>query len=127
MASEIIQKEGKLENGWTVWSVEGSIDIATADTAYAKGDEILERTKEPVQISRIIFEKGAPIRESIITTIFAGVRNCMIAYGNATTDWEGCLRRIPALKALTENDRQTALVAEDERIISENKKAKEDS
>lgn len=88
----------------------------------AKIDEILERTKEPVQISRIVFEKGAPIREGIITTIFAGVRNCMIAYGNETKDWDGCLKRIPALRALAENDRQRTVVAEDEKIIAGNKK-----
>ena len=92
----------------------------------AKVDEILERTKEPVQISRIIFDKGEPIRESVITTIFAGVRNCMIAYGNETNDWDGCLKRIDALKALAENDRQVTLVAEDERIIVGNKQAKEE-
>ena len=95
-------------------------------SGLAKVDEILERTKEPVQISRIIFDKGEPIREGIITTIFAGVRNCMIAYGNETNDWDGCLKRIPALKALAENDRQMALVAEDERIIAGNKKAKDE-
>ncbi len=95
-------------------------------SGLAKVDEILERTKEPVQISRIIFDKGEPIRESIITTIFAGVRNCMIAYGNDTNDWDGCIKRIDALKALAENDRQVALVAEDERIITENKKAKDE-
>lgn len=95
-------------------------------SGLTKVDEILERTKEPVQISRIVFEKGAPIRESIITTIFAGVRNCMIAYGNETKDWDGCLKRVPPMRALAENDRQTALVAEDEQIITKNKKAKED-
>ena len=91
-------------------------------SGLTKVDEILKRTKEPVQVSRIIFDKGAPIRESIITTIFAGARNCMVAYGNETKDWEGCLKRIIALKALAENDRQTALVLEDERIIAGNKK-----
>ncbi len=92
----------------------------------AKVDEILERTKEPVQISRIIFDKGEPIRESVITTIFAGARSCMIAYGNETNDWDGCLKRIDALKALAENDRQVALVAEDERIIAGNKESKDE-
>lgn len=91
-------------------------------SGLTKIDEILERTKEQVQISRIVFEKGTPIRESIITTIFAGVRNCMIAYGNETKNWYGCLTRIPALKTLAENDRQRTLVAEDEKIIAGNKK-----
>ena len=95
-------------------------------TGLVKVDEILERTKESVQISRIIFDKGEPIRESIITTIFAGVRSCMIAYGNETNDWDGCLKRIEALKGLAENDRQVALVVEDERIIAGNKKAKDE-
>ena len=95
-------------------------------SGLAKVDEILVRTKEPVQISRIIFDKGAPIRESMITTIFSGVRNCLIAYGNATTDWDGCLSRISELKALAENDRQVALVAGDERIIAGNKKVQDE-
>ena len=69
MASEIIQKEGKLENGWTVWSVEGSIDIATADTAYAKGDEILERTEKlALDMSEVSYLSSAGIR--IIVRLF---------------------------------------------------------
>ena len=91
-------------------------------SGLARIDEILERTRDPVQISRIVFEKGAPIRESIVTTIFAGVRNCMIAYGNETKDWDGCLRYISALKTLAENNRQRTAVAEDEKIIAGNKK-----
>lgn len=69
MANEITQKEEQLENGWTVWSVEGRIEIITADTAYAKGDEILERAEKLVlDMSKVSYLSSAGIR--IIVRLF---------------------------------------------------------
>ena len=69
MANELIQKESTLENGWTVWSVEGRIDIATADGAYAKGDEILGHAERLVlDMSAVSYLSSAGIR--IIVRLF---------------------------------------------------------
>lgn len=69
MANEITQKEEQLENGWTVWSVEGRIEVITADTAYAKGDEILERAEKLVlDMSKVSYLSSAGIR--IIVRLF---------------------------------------------------------
>lgn len=48
MAKEFMQKESAGPNGWTVWSVSGRIDMVTADTAYAKGEEIVLRSPKTV-------------------------------------------------------------------------------
>ena len=48
MASEIVQKEEKLPNGWAAWSVEGRIDVATADTVYKQGEGIVGREEKTV-------------------------------------------------------------------------------
>lgn len=69
MAKEITQKESTLENGWTVWSVEGHIDIATADTAYEKGNEVLERAEKLVlDLGMVSYLSSAGIR--IIVRLF---------------------------------------------------------
>ena len=69
MEIEITQKESTLENGWTVWSVEGQIDIDTADTAYEKGNEILERAEKLVlDMSMVSYLSSAGIR--IIVKLF---------------------------------------------------------
>ena len=34
MASEVMQKETKLANGWLAWRVEGRIDISNAESVY---------------------------------------------------------------------------------------------
>ena len=69
MTSEITHKEEKLENGWTVWSVEGRIDVTTSDMAYEKGDEILERAEKLVlDISGVSYLSSAGIR--IIVRLF---------------------------------------------------------
>ena len=91
-----------------------------------KANEILAQTAEPLRISRIVFEKGAPIRNSIVTTIFAGVRSCLIAYGNSTADWDNCLELTRKLKELAENDEHVKQVGEDDQIIKDNKKKKEE-
>ena len=91
-----------------------------------KANEILSQTAEPLRISRIVFEKGAPIRDSIVTTIFAGVRSCLISYGNATEDWDNCIGLTRKLKKLAETTEQHKQVSEDEKTIVGNKKSKED-
>lgn len=69
MENEIVQKESTLENGWTVWSVEGNIDISTADAVYEKGDEILARAEKLVlDMSAVVYLSSAGIR--IIVRLF---------------------------------------------------------
>ena len=87
---------------------------------------ILEQTDEPLCVSRIVLEKGAAIRNAIVTTIFSAVRNCLIAYGNKTQEWDGCLGLTSKLENLAETPEQTRMLAEDKRIIAGNKKAKEE-
>ena len=48
MAKEFVQKESAGPNGWTVWSVSGRIDMVTADTAYATGEDIVTRNAKTV-------------------------------------------------------------------------------
>ena len=40
MAKEFLQKESSGPNDWTVWSVSGRIDMVTADSAYATGEDL---------------------------------------------------------------------------------------
>ena len=35
-------------NGWTVWSVNGRIDMVTAEKAYATGEDIVNRNEKTV-------------------------------------------------------------------------------
>ena len=63
MTTEIVQKEEQLDNGWTVWIVEGRIDAVTSDTAYAKGEEILERAEKLVlDMRKVSYLSSAGIR-----------------------------------------------------------------
>ncbi|SFW12977.1 STAS domain-containing protein [Selenomonas ruminantium] len=48
MASEVVQKETKLANGWLAWRVEGRIDISTAESIYSSGEKIVEREEKSV-------------------------------------------------------------------------------
>ena len=48
MASEIVQKETKLANGWLAWRVEGRIDISNAESIYLSGEKIVEREDKTV-------------------------------------------------------------------------------
>ena len=48
MASEVVQKETKLANGWLAWRVEGRIDISTAESIYSSGEKIVERVEKTV-------------------------------------------------------------------------------
>ena len=47
MAKEFLQKESSGPNDWTVWSVSGRIDMVTADSAYATGEDIVLRAEMP--------------------------------------------------------------------------------
>lgn len=126
--------EGTLDDAFAVLlrQTEAIVKTASEETrknpkeGLSKCDEIINRVEETVRVSRIVLSKGASIREAIITTIFNAVRGCMVAYGNATNDWDGCLQRIIALKALAENKKQLALVEEDLQIITKNKEQKDE-
>ena len=48
MASEVVQKETKLANGWLAWRVEGRIDISNAESVYLSGEKIVEREDKTV-------------------------------------------------------------------------------
>ena len=73
MAEAITHKEEQLENGWTVWRVEGRIDIATADAAYEKGSEILGRAEKLVlDMGGVEYLSSAGIR--IIVRLFKGAK-----------------------------------------------------
>lgn len=63
MASEVVQKETKWENGWLVWSVEGRIDISTADLVYQSGEEIVGREEKTVlDMSKVTYISSAGLR-----------------------------------------------------------------
>lgn len=84
---------------------------------------ILLQTDEPLRISRIVFAQGNSIRELMVTKIFEGIRRCLIAYGNSTNDWDGCLRLTQRLDSLAETARQRELVAQDRLTLQQNKNA----
>ncbi|MBO5992643.1 MAG: STAS domain-containing protein [Acidaminococcaceae bacterium] len=48
MTKEFLQKESSGPDGWTIWSVSGRIDMVTADTAYATGEDIVLRNAKTV-------------------------------------------------------------------------------
>ena len=89
-----------------------------------KANDILAQTDEQLRVSRIIFKKGARIRETIVSVIFAGVRSCLIDYGNATEDWDSCLELSSRMKPLAESTNQVMQLLKDTRILTENQKAK---
>lgn len=63
MASEIVQKETKWENGWLVWSVEGRIDISNADSVYQSGESIVGREEKTVLDMRgVVYISSAGLR-----------------------------------------------------------------
>ena len=63
MANEVVQKETKWENGWLVWSVEGRIDISTADLVYQSGEEIVGREEKTVlDMSKVTYISSAGLR-----------------------------------------------------------------
>jgi anti-anti-sigma factor len=48
MEKEFLQTETAGANGWTVWSVNGRIDMVTAEKAYATGEGIVNRNEKTV-------------------------------------------------------------------------------
>ena len=92
-----------------------------------KANEILSRTEEPLRISRIVLEKGMPVRNGICAMVFRGVRECLIAYGNAEKDWDSCLTLAEKLQAIAETPEQTRLVDEDRRVLQQNKTASDEN
>ena len=92
-----------------------------------KANEILSRTREQLRISRIVLQRGTLVRNAICTTVFGGVRTCLIDYGNSTKDWDRCLNLTKELKQLAETDDQCRIVDEDERIIKNNLKQQSES
>lgn len=48
MEKELLQTETAGANGWTVWSVNGRIDMVTAEKAYATGEDIVNRNEKTV-------------------------------------------------------------------------------
>jgi len=92
-----------------------------------KANEILSRTEEPLRISRIVLEKGMSVRNGICAMIFKGVRECLIAYGNAERDWNRCLTLAEKLQAIAETPEQTQQVEEDRRVLQQNKSARDEN
>ncbi len=48
MEKDFLQTETAGANGWTVWSVNGRIDMVTAEKAYATGEDIVNRNEKTV-------------------------------------------------------------------------------
>ena len=48
MEKEFLQTETAGANGWTIWSVNGRIDMVTAEKAYATGEDIVNRNEKTV-------------------------------------------------------------------------------
>lgn len=48
MEKEFLQTETAGANGWTVWSVNGRIDMVTSEKAYATGEDIVNRNEKTV-------------------------------------------------------------------------------
>ena len=63
MVNELVQKETQLENGWTAWSVEGRIDVVTADAVYKQGEEITGKNEKTVlDMSSVKYISSAGLR-----------------------------------------------------------------
>ena len=63
MASEIVQKEIKLDSGWLSWSVEGRIDITSADSVFQSGEAIVGREEKIViDMSGVAYISSAGLR-----------------------------------------------------------------
>ena len=63
MEKEFLQTETAGANGWTVWSVNGRIDMVTAEKAYATGEDIVNRNeKTDLDMSGMDYLSSAGLR-----------------------------------------------------------------
>lgn len=106
--------------------VEAVVGVAIAEAqktpknGLIQANAILAQTNEPLHISRIVLEKGNTIRENIVTTIFSGARQCLVAYGNGTNDWFACLRLSEKIAPLAETEEQQKIITHDIKALKQN-------
>ena len=107
---------------------EAIVDAALAEAkakpkdGLKQANAVLNQTAEPLRVSRIVLDKGSPVRDAIVSAVFAGVRGCLIAYGNETKNWDECLKLTEKLKGIAETEEQKKKAEEDETIILRNRK-----
>ncbi len=108
---------------------EAIVDAALAEAkakpkdGLKQANAVLNQTADPLRVSRIVLDKGSPVRDAIVSAVFAGVRGCLIAYGNETKDWDECLKIAEELKGVAETKEQKEKAEEDSRIIANNMRA----
>ena len=80
MEKEFLQTETAGANGWTVWSVNGRIDMVTAEKAYATGEDIVNRNEKTVlDMSGAPEQAGKEKREGVYPV--RAFRHCEIRTG----------------------------------------------
>ena len=63
MSEEFTHATSEGHNGWTIWQVIGRIDVATADEAYASGEEIVKgNEKIAIDLSTLDYISSAGLR-----------------------------------------------------------------
>ena len=63
MENELLQNESMLPNGWTVWTIQGRIDIVTADEVGRQGEKITARNDKTVlDMSGVQYISSAGLR-----------------------------------------------------------------
>ena len=63
MSEEFTHATSEGHNGWTIWQVIGRIDVATADEAYASGEEIVKgNEKIAIDLSTLEYISSAGLR-----------------------------------------------------------------
>ncbi len=113
--------EGTFENAFSrlLRQTEAIVSTAVSEAKTAPKDGIrlangiLRQTEEPLQVSRIVFEKGAPVRNAIVASIFRGVHNCLVAFGNEVKDWRECLKLTETLAFIAETPEQKRTIETD--------------
>ena len=120
--------EGTCEDAFSglIRQTEAIVKAATDETrknpksGFTQANNILEQTAEPLNIACSIFENGSPIRSTIVSRIFAGVRSCLIAYGNETKDWQNCATWMRQLKDIAETEADLKAIENDVKILTQN-------